>query len=417
MYRLLYSALWYLLCPVILLHLYWRSRKNAAYKHNWQQRLGYIEPQTLPTIWLHAVSVGETVAARPLVEAILRQYPKHTLIISNTTPTGMHTSKRLFGDQVSHCFFPYDVPHMVSRFLTRAKPKLLIIMETEIWPNLLHQCHQQSIPVVIANARLSERSTKGYARIQHLIQPALKHVTLIACRNSHDADRFMKLGAESKQLTIAGNIKFDVVQQQAPTPLPATHTTMAKILVAASTHQGEDEIILQIFTVLKQQYSDLKLILVPRHPERFDDVFKLCQQTDFSTFRRSESSALNLSNDILLGDSLGEMPTWYSLADVVFIGGSLVNTGGHNPLEATVFGVPVVSGPAIFNFQDVYGVLCDNQLAWVENDATALQDKITSLLNLESEELNALKEKAHTVLTEHSGVAKRLMSEVRKHLP
>lgn len=419
MYRLLYSALWYFLCPFILLRLFLRARKNQAHKQNWQQRLGHIECARTPRIWLHAVSVGETIAARTLAEAILKHYPSHSLLISNTTLTGSQTAKRLFGDRVEHCYFPYDLPHAVSRFLKKTTPDILIIMETEIWPNLLHQCNKQSIPVLIANARLSARSTQGYSRIHRLIKPTLNNVSKIACRSQQDAKHFLQLGANVDQLVVSGNIKFDIPQPVLLTEesltIPANKNS--KVLVAASTHRGEDEIILNIFKALKLTHPDLLLILVPRHPERFDEVFTLCEITSFTTQRRSDVLNLNQPCDIILGDSLGEMALWYSAADVVFMGGSLVNTGGHNPLEATVYGVPVVCGPAVFNFQDIFEILCEVQLAWVEDDATALQDKINELLELTSEQLLKLKENADTVLIQNSGVTGRLMLEIKKHLP
>ncbi len=414
MYRLLYSTLWYLLCPFILIKLLLRSRSSPEYAHNWRQRLGHVPCKAGPRIWLHAVSVGETVAAKPLVKAIITQYPKHSLLISNTTPTGMQTAKRLFGDNVEHCYCPYDLPHVISRFLKHTQPDLLIIMETEIWPNLLHQCKQQAIPVMIANARLSPRSTKGYTKVQRLIEAALANVSIIACRSQQDAEHFQQLGASTNQLTVSGNIKFDVVQgiQASTSPNIFTKFPQQKILVAASTHQGEDEIILEIFKQLRQTFPTLQLILVPRHPERFNDVFQLCQRAGLSTIRRSDTIKLDSSCDIILGDSLGEMAMWYANADVVFIGGSLVKTGGHNPLEATVFGVPVVSGPAVFNFQDVFTVLCEVNLAWVEPDSHHLIQRITKQLQRTDEDLAAFKEHAKLTLSTKAGVTERLMSQV-----
>ena len=418
MYRLLYSALWYLLCPFILLRLYLRSRKSPAYKLNWQQRLGFIRCDQTPRIWLHAVSVGETVAAKPLVESLLRQYPNHSILISNTTPTGSQTAKRLFGERVEHCYFPYDLPDVITRFLKRANPDMLIIMETEIWPNLLHHCGKRDIPVLIANARLSERSTKGYRKIRLLIESALSNVTTIACRSPQDAEHFRQLGAKDQQLMVSGNIKFDVLEVNASAGQDSELSTAAdsKILVAASTHQGEDEIILHIFKALKEAFPSLLLILAPRHPERFDDVYGLCQKTDFITQRRSETLNLNNACDIILGDSLGEMSLWYSAADVVLMGGSLVDTGGHNPLEATAFGVPVVSGPQVFNFTDVFDVLCAANLAWVEIDEIALQTRITNLLNLPEDEQKSFKQHALEVLQQHHGATERIVFELTKQL-
>ena len=419
MYRLLYSTLWYLLCPFILIRLFLRARKNPEYKKNWRQRFGHIHAEHKPRIWLHAVSVGETMAARPLIEAILAHYPHHRLLLSNTTPTGSQTAKRLFGSHVEHNFFPYDLPHAVQRFLDTTQPDILIIMETELWPNLLSQCQRRNIPVIIANARLSARSTQGYQRITKLITPAIQCITQIACRSEQDAQHFQQLGASKAQTIVTGNIKFDIT-------LPTTQTTIsvrsqlaadALVWVAASTHQGEDSQILTLYQTLKKQLPSLVLILVPRHPERFDRVHALCAASGFCVQRRSQTKHFDKQCEIILGDSLGEMALWYKAADVVFMGGSLVNTGGHNPLEASIFGKPVVSGPATFNFHDVFDLLCGAQVAWVAADTTALQKRVLKLLSAPPDERLAIAEQATQVLMQQRGVTQRLMKQIQHNLP
>lgn len=420
MYRLLYSALWYILCPFIVLRLWRRSRINPDYATHWQQRFGHLDCANTPRIWLHAVSVGETVAAKPLVEALLKQYPHHVILLTNTTPTGLQTSHRLFGERVEHAYFPYDLPHVIRRFLKRVKPSLLIIMETEIWPNLLHHCGQQQIPVVIANARLSPRSTHGYAKVKRIIAPALEKVSTIACRSQEDSDHFLKLGATQTQITVSGNIKFDVANSQPKetliSPVNVKAREQRKIWVAASTHQGEDELILDIYRQLKSTYTPLVLVLVPRHPERFGQVFTLCEQTNYIVAKRSQHPEMLPTCDILLGDSMGEMETWYAIADVVFVGGSLVDVGGHNPLEALQYGVPVVSGPATFNFTDVYQTLTENGIAWVEHDQQSVKERLHQLLARSHDESLSFKGKAQTLLTRYAGVTGRLMEQVKKHL-
>lgn len=417
LYRLLYSLLWFVLSPFVLLRLFWRSRQNRAYRNNWQQRLGLINLEPAPRIWLHAVSVGETMAAKPLIEALLEQYPKHRLLLSNTTATGSQTAQRLFADRVEHAYCPYDLPFAVSRFVKSAKPELLVIMETEIWPNLIASCHKQSVPVMIANARLSERSTKGYLRLSKLIQPALQQVSSIACRSEQDAEHFKQLGAKPESVMVTGNIKFDILPKTQATDAPALRQQLkpnAKIWVAASTHQGEDEKILACYQQLKIQYPELILILVPRHPERFESVYQLCANTDYTVQRRSESDVFNANCDIILGDSLGEMARWYSAADIVFMGGSLMPTGGHNPLEASIYGIPVVSGPAIFNFNDVFDILCSAEIAWVEADQHHLQTRILSLLQLPKPEREAIHFRAAQTLDQHRGVTDKLLNQINK---
>ena len=419
-YRLLYSLLWYLLCPIILLRLFWRSRKNSVYSKHWQQRLGYITLDNKPRIWLHAVSVGETVAAKPLVEALLSRYPSHQILVTNTTPTGLETSSRLYGDRVEHCYFPYDAPDMVNRFVKRANPSLLVIMETEIWPNLISACSKRNIPTLIANARLSQRSTKGYSRLSKLIAPALKKVNHIACRSQQDIQNFIAIGATPSSLAMSGNIKFDISNNQTDDKQPPLKDQLAKncfVWVAASTHKGEDEIILDCYEKLKEDYPSLVLILAPRHPERFNDVYTLCSETRHKISRRSENLSFNENTDIILGDSLGEMAYWYAAADVVFLGGTLVNTGGHNPLEASVFGAPVVTGPAIFNFEDVFKILTEAEIAWVESSADHLTDRVSHLLQLDDDSKNMIKERAISTLASNKGATRLIMSQVEQLLP
>lgn len=370
--RFSYSCLFYGLLPFIFIKLWWRGRLNPAYRHAWGERLGYVKsvkpPQ--PCICLHAVSVGETMAARPLIEQLLICYPEYKLWITSTTPTGAATVERLLGTRVERSYLPYDTPAAVQRFLRKVQPQLLLIMETELWPNLYAACAQAKIPLVVVNARLSERSARGYARIQGLTRETLANISLLAAREQQDAERFLALGALPKQLKVLGNIKFDA-------PIATELRTQAielrrawgerLVWVAASTHQGEDEFILQTHKELLRQFPDLLLILVPRHPERFAEVAVLCEQAQLKYQRRSSAQALANTSSVLLGDSMGELLIWYACADVAFVGGSLVDVGGHNPLEALAFGVPVISGHYIHNFQDIYPNL-------VERGAVVLVD-------------------------------------------
>lgn len=417
LYRLLYSILWFIVCPLVLLRLFWRSRQNPGHRMNWQRRLGFVQLKPGPRLWLHAVSVGETMAAKPLIEALLKQYPEHHLLLTNTTLTGSQTAQRLFADRVEHAYFPYDLPFAVKRFIRSANPDLLIIMETELWPNLIASCHQQNVPLMIANARLSERSSRGYARLSHLIKPALQYVSSIACRSEQDALHFKQLGAKPETVMVTGNIKFDVAAKTQTTAAPQLREQLkpnAKIWVAASTHQGEDEQILSCFQTLRTRHPELILILVPRHPERFDSVYALCNNTAFQVQRRSTHKTFTPNCDIILGDSLGEMAYWYSAADIVFVGGSLVPTGGHNPLEASIYGVPVVSGPAIFNFNDVFDILCAADIAWVEVDQDSLTKQISALLALTETERQAIHQRAEITLAQHRGVTDQLIRQASK---
>ena len=362
MRRNLYTVLMYFLTPIFILRLLWRSRANSAYRQRIAERFGFGTVRG-SCIWLHAVSVGETIAARPLVERLLKEFPQHTLLVTTTTPTGSDTVKRLFGERVKHCYLPYDLPDALARLLRRVQPRLLVVMETEIWPNLYAACAQRNIPLLLANARLSERSMRGYARIDKLVWETLANVSLIAARGEQDALHFQQLGAYAEQVVVCGNIKFD---WQIPTGLVEQGKQWRQqwgasrpVWVAASTHPGEDKIILRVFAQLREALPELLLIMVPRHPERFDAVARLCAESGLPSVRRSAGSDFSSDTAIIVGDSMGEMLLWYASADVAFIGGSLVAHGGHNPLEAAAFGLPVVSGVHVHNFADIFPPLCE----------------------------------------------------------
>lgn len=361
--RWLYSLLLYLLTPLVFVRLWQRGRKSPAYRERWGERFGHIASlPDRPRIWLHAVSVGETIAAAPLVRSLLETYPEHAFLITSTTPTGSAQVHRLFGDRVEHCYLPYDLPHVLKRFLKRIRPQILVVMETELWPNLYAACHARAIPVLVVNARLSERSFKGYRKIRALIRPALQVAEVLA-QTEDDAARFIKLGAPSEQVAVAGNLKFD---QEIPEGVLAQGQALRdqlgrqrKIWVAASTHKGEDEPVLQAHRHLLEQEPDALLILVPRHPERFDDVATLVTSMGFVSQRRSLDASVNPAIQVFVGDTLGEMMVFFAASDIAFIGGSLVETGGHNPLEPAALGLPVITGPHWFNFAGIYPELLE----------------------------------------------------------
>lgn len=400
--------------------LWWRGRKNPAYRQAWQQRLGYVAPfkTNQPCICLHAVSVGEAMAAQPLIESLLANYPQHVLWISSTTPTGYATVKRLFAERVQQTYLPYDTPDAVQRFLRRLQPSLMLIMETELWPNLYAACTKHSVPLVLVNARLSARSARGYARIRLLASETLARVNLIAAREAQDAERFQALGAPIARIKVLGNIKFDA-------PLPTQAKEQAACLcqawgsrlvwVAASTHRGEDELILQVHQRLLGQFPDLLLILVPRHPERFEEVAALCAQTQLAYQRRSQESVLSQNTQILLGDSMGELLLWYACADVAFIGGSLVEVGGHNPLEALAFAVPVVTGPYVYNFQDIYPALVQVGTAVLVDSPEVLAHHLAAWLAHPVERQQA-GQAGLQFLEQQRGVVERLMPELDRLL-
>jgi len=353
--RYLYSLLLYLLIPLALTRLAWRGLRNRGYWHRWAERFGFVPRLEGPLIWLHAVSVGEVRASAPLVKALATDYPGHTVLITTMTPTGSATVRELFGAAVAHCYAPYDLPTAVWRFLNRIRPRLALIMETELWPNLFHQCHARGIPLILANVRMSEKSARGYRRVAGFTRATLANVSRVGAQTEADAGRMRALGAA--QVEVTGSIKFEM---DVPADLAARAAALRSrigerpVWVAASTRAGEEEQVLGAFAPLREQFPDLLLVLVPRHPERFDSVAKLCRQRGFHVERRSEhQDGVAPGTAILLGDTMGELLLFHAAADVSYIGGSLVPLGGQNLLEAAAVGTPVVFGPHMFNFSEI----------------------------------------------------------------
>jgi 3-deoxy-D-manno-octulosonic-acid transferase len=355
--RYLYSSLLYLLVPFVILRLLWRSRRSPAYRRRWAERFGFVAPLPVQNaVWVHAVSVGEAQAALPLI-AWLRYELNLPVLVTTTTVTGSERVRQQFGDKVFHVYAPYDLPGAVRRLLKQARPRMVIIMETEIWPNLFHQCRARGIPVILANARLSTQSAHGYRRVRSLTKATLRNVTELAAQARPDADRFIALGMDAQHVHVTGNIKFDV---NLPADLRAHAAQLRRswgeerpVWVAASTHGGEEEKVLSAFAMVRTRLPDALLVLVPRHPERFDGVAELCRRRGHVVARRSGKDSVSGEVSIYLGDTMGELPLFYAAADVAFVGGSLVPTGGHNILEAAALGVPVVVGPHTFNFLEI----------------------------------------------------------------
>jgi 3-deoxy-D-manno-octulosonic-acid transferase len=369
--------------PFILARLYWRGFKAPDYRRRWAERFGFFAALPKPgCIWIHAVSVGETRAALPLIRALQSLYPQRPLLITTTTPTGSRQVREAFQESVHHVYVPYDLPDAVKRFLNRTRPGLAIIMETELWPNLFRNCSLREIPLVIANARLSERSASGYKRLHRLTAQTLAHTTLIAAQGEADALRFRALGAPRVEFT--GNIKYDL---DLPAGLMEQSRSLRRSLgeqrpiwIAASTHAGEEQTILEVFSTLRHRWPDLLLLLVPRHPERFLPVKALCQRHRLQVITRSEERPCDTQTAVFLGDSMGELLLFYSVADLAFVGGSLVSTGGHNILEPALLGVPVLFGPYMFNFAEISQRLLQAGAAWQIANAKELTERTELLL-------------------------------------
>lgn len=372
-----YTVLLRLLLPLALLRLLWRSLRAPAYRQRIGERLA--RPDTLPgpaDVWVHAVSVGEVQAAAPVVRHLLDRDPPLRVLVTTTTPTGAARVQELFAGDVVHRYMPYDLPQFVGRLLERVRPRLVLIVETEIWPNTLAQCAARGIPAILANARLSERSARGYARFARLMRETLGRLDRIAAQGEADARRFVALGADPARVRVTGSIKFD---QRPPGSLQDQAEALRRVWgvgrpvwVAASTHEGEDEPVLAAHREIRLRVPDALLVLVPRHPERFERVAALATRAGFPPVRRSARAACGAETAVFLGDTMGELPVFLAAADAAFIGGSLVPTGGHNPLEAAVAGVPVATGPHVFNFAEIVALLVAEEAAVQVADWRAL---------------------------------------------
>lgn len=410
--RYLYTFVFTLLVPVYFLRLYWRGFKAAAYRHRWLERLGIFEkPQRRNGIWVHAVSVGEVQAVAQLIGRLLDRYEEMPLLITTTTPTGADRVKALFGNDVTHLYAPIDLPWVVKRYLTAFEPRLLILVETEIWPNLIHYAKLHAVPTLLANARLSVRSARGYHRVAGLTREALRNLTVIAPHAEADAERFHTLGARPDRIEVTGSIKFDV-------HLPGSLLERVDVLrrewggqrpvwIAASTHEGEDELILQAHARIRRRLPEALLVLVPRHPERFERVGQLVEEAGFKLVKRTEQRPCDGDTAVFLGDTMGELTLFLGASDVAFIGGSLVPHGGHNILEATAQGVAVVFGPHMFNFNEISELYLQHQAAVQVDSVDALADQVTQWLS-DASERSRVGEAGRELVEKNRGALDRL---------
>lgn len=383
--RFLYTALVYVATPLILYRLAFRGIRQRGYLDRWRERFGFFDtPDFESSIVVHAVSVGEFNAALPLIEALMQRFPDQGLVVTTITPTGSERVIKVLGKRVFHVYLPYDLPGSIRRFLRRVRPKLLVVMETEIWPNLYFTCRSHGVPILIANARLSERSLKGYGPGQPLAQYAVRCASWIAAQSQTDADRFLQLGAEPSQVEVVGNVKFDM-------PVPAGFAARGQVQrshwggerpvwMAASTHEGEEQPVLAAHARVLQRFPDALLLLAPRHPERFRAAAARCRAYGFNTRQRSEEGLPGADTQCFVIDTLGELLQFYASADVAFVAGSLVPIGGHNTLEPAALGVPVLIGPHTFNFEEISERLLAAGAAVRIADADALGSQLQRLL-------------------------------------
>jgi 3-deoxy-D-manno-octulosonic-acid transferase len=413
MNRTLYSLVGYLLLPLLIIRLFAKSVKAPAYRKRILERLGFVQKINTPVIWIHCVSVGEFRASITLIDTLIKQHPQHKILVTTTTPTGSSALKQHYKNQVLHYYFPFDLSLIVKRYIKRVNPDLCILMETEIWPNLIHALKQRNIPSILINARLSRRSLEKYQKFApKLISKTLNQLTLIATQNQNSATRFIQLGVVENKVINTGNIKFDLN----PTANSATTETLKqiigprKVITFASTHAGEEAQIIKHYVKVKEQIDAL-LVIIPRHPERFNEVEKLAKNADLTVARRSNATPNNTAQ-ILLGDSMGEMLSYFAISDIVFMGGSLNQTGGHNMLEPAAHSKAIIFGPNVFNFAEISADLLNNQASIQVQNAQALFTQIISLLG-NSQQLEVLGKNAKQYFDSQKGAVKKIAKLIK----
>lgn len=379
--RWLYTLFFYICLPLIVCRLLWRSLKSPAYRQRLTERFGFLPSadvrQSSVSIWLHTVSVGETISAYPIACRILEAYPQYTLWLTTTTPTGSARARDLFSEEITHgrvmhSYMPYDLPDCMARFIQKIRPVCAIFMETEVWPNTLTVCNKKRIPCVLINARLSEKSLQKYQRLASFSQQTFSLFSHIVAQTKNDADRLRALG--SMPVTVSGNIKSEVCVtpelSDAAKQLREQWSSNGRkvVMIAASTHAGEDEVILSVYRELLGEHPSLRLVIVPRHPERFADVEQLCLAQGWQVALRSKERSVVDNTQVIIGDTLGELLLFYGASDIAIIGGSFIEHGGHNMLEAAVWGLPIISGPSVYNFSQIAKDMQDqNALILVDN--------------------------------------------------
>lgn len=415
MARLVYTLALVIALPWALLHLLWRSRRQPEYLRHWGERFGrYPARPDGPLIWIHAVSVGETRAAQPLVAALRERYRDHRILFTHMTPTGRQTSTGLFGDSVMRAYLPYDTPWAVRRFLDHYRPALGLIMETELWPNLVAACRRRGLPLLLVNARLSARSARRYARVPRLTHETLRSLAAIAAQGEDDAQRLRGLGAD--EVAVLGNMKFDV--EPAPEQLALgrelrTRIGPRKVFLCASTREGEEALILDAW----QRSGDpaVLLVIVPRHPQRFAQVAAMIAARGLPMQRRSDNAPVAPATQVWLGDSMGEMFAYYAASDAAFIGGSLLDYGSQNLIEPCAVGVPVLIGPSTHNFADAAAAALAHEAAIAIAGADQLVAEALALLG-DATRCAAKRKAAGAFAAHHRGATAKTLALLEPHL-
>jgi 3-deoxy-D-manno-octulosonic-acid transferase len=415
--RRLYTLALWLLLPWGLLHLLWRARRQPEYLSHWGERFGsYPAAPPAPVIWIHAVSVGETRAAQPLVAALNERFPHHRILLTHMTPTGRQTSVALFGDGVDRIYLPYDYPFAVRRFLAHYRPQLGLIMETELWPNLVAACRESDLPVALVNARLSEKSARGYARLARLSREALGSLAAVSAQSGADAERLRALGAP--RVEVFGNVKFDIAppaDQLGRVEDFRRRIGERRIFLAASTREGEEALLLDAWQKVGAGDTAL-LVIVPRHPQRFDEVAALVAARGLRLQRRSDDAAVAAGTHVWLGDSMGEMFAYYAAADAAFVGGSLREFGSQNLIEPCTVGTPVLLGPSTYNFA---AAARDAVACGAARQFTNAEEIVTAAVALlaDAAERQRMSEAGLAFAARHRGATRRTLALIEELIP
>ncbi|MEZ8640498.1 lipid IV(A) 3-deoxy-D-manno-octulosonic acid transferase [Vibrio splendidus] len=416
--RILYTAVLTLAAPILLFGLYKNKPNKPKFGARWKEHFGFTPKlvSDVSPIWIHAVSVGESIAAVPLIKELKKQAPNQPILVTTTTSTGAEQIEKL-GDLVEHRYMPIDFSFAVKGFLRAIKPTQMLIIETELWPNTLNVVHNARIPITVVNARLSEKSCNNYAKVQPLFNLLHPCLTKILCQTESDAARFECLGVDKNKLAITGSIKFDIqisdeVREKGKA-LRAELGANRPVWIAASTHKGEDEQVLDAHQKVLEAHPNALLIIVPRHPERFDSVFELCQAQGFETVRRTSQSSQSESTQVYLGDTMGEMLILIGAADICFMGGSLIGdkVGGHNVLEPAALGVPVITGPSYYNFTEIVELLSQDSICELAKDSNELAHKITQYF-LAHEPKQSVDHKNLSVLSSYTNIAQNVAQTI-----
>jgi 3-deoxy-D-manno-octulosonic-acid transferase len=411
--RIFYNLAIYLVQIPLAIYYLFRGLGNRVYRDRFGQRFGLGYPRLDGCLWIHAVSVGEVQAAAPLVRALARKFTGSTLLITTVTPTGAARVEALFGDSVIHCYIPFELPTAINRFFDAVKPTLALIMETEIWPNLYQGCGTRNVPLVLVSARISPRSVASYKRFLSLFRETLSHGVIIAAQSDADAERFRSLGATPVRTWVTGNIKFDadlkpgIVDEGRK--LRATLFGDRPIWIAASTHDQEEQPILNAHRELQETYPDLLLIVVPRHPPRFKLVVDLVKTKGFRTVSRTDDKPCDESTEVFVVDTMGELPLFYACSDIAFVGGSLTQVGGHNLLEPAALAMPIISGPHVFNAQDIADMFVEHGACQIVKNAAELVPAVSELLD-DRDEAARKGEYGRQIIERNRGALKRLLA-------